>query len=236
MKPATGPASPISLIDHAAVAVAAACLLLAQGCAGWTAWTDPGRAEKLAKRYGPTADQRIAEIREEAREQVDAPIDERLTFTQELIREMLDEHDPRVREAILEAAADFDTPAARAICEGAMEDPNLRVRLRACELCSSRGAEAVPLLAARLAKDTDIDVRLEAVRALGETGDEAAIPPLARALEDPDPAIQYRAVTSLKKVSGRDLGNDVNAWRAWAADPDARESAPSLAETMRMLF
>jgi hypothetical protein len=43
---------------------------------------------------------------------------------------------------------------------------------------------------------------------------------LARALEDADPAVQYRAVASLKKVSGRDLGNDVNAWREWATALD----------------
>ena len=59
---------------------------------------------------------------------------------------------------------------------------------------------------------------------------------LARALEDPDPAVQYRVVDSLRQVSGRDLGNDVNAWRAWAADPEARDTQPTMAETIRQLF
>jgi len=55
-------------------------------------------------------------------------------------------------------------------------------------------------------------------------------------LEDGDPAVQYRAVASLKQVSGRDLGNDVNDWREWAADPDAHKAEWSIAEGFRRLF
>jgi HEAT repeat protein len=79
-------------------------------------------------------------------------------------------------------------------------------------------------------------VRLKALRELGALGSDAAVPALARALEDPDPAIQYRAVGSLKQVSGRDLGDDVNAWRAWAADPNAKGTEWSIAEGFRRLF
>jgi HEAT repeat protein len=64
---------------------------------------------------------------------------------------------------------------------------------------------------------------------------EGAIPVLAEALEDPDPAVQYRAVAALKQVSGRDLGNDVNAWREWAANPGDVEPW-SIAEAWRKLF
>jgi hypothetical protein len=59
---------------------------------------------------------------------------------------------------------------------------------------------------------------------------------LAKALEDPDPAVQYRAVGALKKVSGRDLGDDVNKWREWAADPDGSSAEWSIAEGFRQLF
>lgn len=76
----------------------------------------------------------------------------------------------------------------------------------------------MPLLGERFLKDAELDVRLSAIRTLGSLRDKAAIPTLAKALEDPDPAVQYRAVASLKQVSGRDLGDDVNAWREWALD------------------
>ena len=71
---------------------------------------------------------------------------------------------------------------------------------------------------------------------LGALGNEAAIPVLAEALEAPDPAVQFRAVASLKEVSGRDLGNDVNAWREWAEDPAAYREEWSVAEVWRQIF
>jgi len=79
-------------------------------------------------------------------------------------------------------------------------------------------------------------VRLRALRELGQLGDKAAVPVLAKALEDPDPAVQYRAVGALKRVSGRDLGDDVNKWREWAADPDGSAAEWTIAEGFRQLF
>jgi HEAT repeat protein len=111
------------------------------------------------------------------------------------------------------------------------------VRTTACEVWGKRGgAEAVQLLSQRFQTDEELDVRLRALRMLGKLEDKDAIPVLARALEDPDPAVQYRAVAALKQVSGRDLGNDVNAWRAWAADPAADRNDWSIAEQFRKLF
>jgi len=92
------------------------------------------------------------------------------------------------------------------------------------------------MLAARYQTDTELDVRLRALRCLGEIGDSKAVPVLAKALEDSDPAVQYRAVAALKKVSGRDLGDDVNKWREWAADPEGSAADWSIAETFRKLF
>jgi hypothetical protein len=37
-------------------------------------------------------------------------------------------------------------------------------------------------------------------------------------------------------VSGRDLGNDVNRWREWAADPEGSSAEWSIAETLRKVF
>jgi HEAT repeat protein len=162
---------------------------------------------------------------------------EQVTFTQSLGTKLLAEHDSRVRAAMLAIAAEFDTPAAVAVCRGALEDPEARVRMAACEAWRKRGGpEAVEHLATRYRTDREIDVRLRALRELGELGDKEAVPVLAKALEDSDPAVQYRAVGALKKVSGRDLGDDVNAWRAWAADPNAKGTEWSIAEGFRQVF
>lgn len=216
----------------AVVAIAAAL-----GCANWRARLDPAKAAAEREKYGATADQRIEDLAKEAAQAKRGASADQVEFTGSLSKRVLAEHDPRVRAAMLAVAAEFDTPAAVAICRGALEDPEPRVRMTACEAWRKRGGpEAVALLGARIASDADIDVRLRAVRELGALGDEAAVPALARALEDPDPAIQYRAVSSLKQVSGRDLGDDVNAWRAWAADPKAPGTEWSIAEGFRQLF
>ncbi|MFM7108685.1 MAG: HEAT repeat domain-containing protein [Planctomycetaceae bacterium] len=214
----------------------AACLLLA-GCSSWTPFVNPKQMARDRDLYGPTADQRITELAAEAKAARAAGPAGQAEFTQRLVSEVLGEHDPRVRCRILAAAADFDTPAAVAICKGALQDPDEDVRMQACDVWAKRGGpDAVSLLAARMTADTELDVRLRALRMLGELGDERAIPTLAKALEDPDPAVQYRAVAALKRVSGRDLGDDVNAWRAWAADPEGSRAEWSLAEGFRKLF
>jgi HEAT repeat protein len=214
-----------------------ACFFATVGCASWRATLDPAKVAAEREKYGATADQRIEELASAAARAKRAGPAEQAEYTRDLSKQLLGEHDPRVRAAILAVAAEFDTPPAAAICRGAVEDPEPRVRMAACEAWRKRGGpEAVSLLGGRVSADTDIDVRLKAVRELGLLEDEAAVPALARALEDPDPAIQYRAVSSLKQVSGRDLGDDVNAWRAWAADPNAPGTEWSIAEEFRKLF
>lgn len=213
------------------------CCFATVGCASWRATLDPAKVAAEREKYGATADQRIEELASAAARAQRASPAEQAEYTRDLSKQLLGEHDPRVRAAILAVAAEFDTPPAAAICRGAVEDPEPRVRMAACEAWRKRGGpEAVSLLGGRVSADTDIDVRLKAVRELGLLEDEAAVPALARALEDPDPAIQYRAVSSLKQVSGRDLGDDVNAWRAWAADPNAPGTEWSIAEEFRKLF
>ncbi len=224
----------IAAIRTLSLFVAAAA---AGGCASWSKALDPAKVAAEREQYGATADQRIDELTAEAKRATQGPSADQVTFTRGLAKQLLSEHDPRVRAAMLTIAADFDTPAAAAICRGGMEDPEPRVRMAACEAWSRRGGpDAVSLLAARVDADADLDVRLKALRELGALGSDAAVPALARALEDPDPAIQYRAVGSLKQVSGRDLGDDVNAWRAWAADPNAKGTEWSIAEGFRRLF
>ncbi len=207
------------------------------GCASWSPWKRQEKAIKDQEKYGYTADTRIKKLAERSKVAKSESTESQLEFTQDLVRMMLEEHDPRVRGKILETAASYDTAAATAICTGAMQDPNEMVRLRACDVWAKRGgAEAVTLLSTRFQTDADLDVRLRALKMLGELKDKQAIPVLARALEDADPAVQYRAVASLKQVSGRDLGNDVNAWREWAADPEADKAEWSIAESFRRLF
>lgn len=216
---------------------AAALVICLTGCAGWQAWIDPKESARLARQYGPTADQRIAELRKRSAEAEKKG--EQEAFGRELAAAILAEHDPRVRGQIVSLAAGIRCAGAEGVCEGALADPDPTVRMAACRAWAERGGErGVKLLADTIDSEQDVDVRLEAVAALGKTRSADAIPQLARSLEDPDPAVQYRAVAALRSVSGRDLGNDVNAWRTWALkEPAARDAEPvTLAERLRQVF
>lgn len=211
--------------------------LCAIGCAGPLPWKDAKQLAVEKERYGLTADQRIKELRQQALDAQDAAPAVQAAFTKELVGTMLAEHDPRVRAKIIGVAANFDDDAAGAICVGGLDDPDAMVRMAACDAwVDIGGSEAVRHLAHRYRSDDDIDVRLYALRAIGNLGDQEAVPVLAEALEAADPAVQYRAVAALKDVTGEDLGNDVNVWREWAANPDAPRPTWSLAEAWRSLF
>lgn len=211
--------------------------LCAIGCAGPLPWKDAKQLAMEKERYGLTADQRIKELRQQALDAQDAAPAVQAAYTKELVSTMLAEHDPRVRAKIIGVAANFDDDAARAICVGGLDDPDAMVRMAACDAwVDIGGSEAVRHLAHRYRSDDDIDVRLYALRAIGNLGDQEAVPVLAEALEAADPAVQYRAVAALKDVTGEDLGNDVNVWREWAANPDAPRPTWSLAEAWRSLF
>jgi HEAT repeat protein len=210
------------------------------GCATWAPWAPWKSQEQVVKerqQYGATADQRIKELAEKSKAAKEGGEAGQQQFAQEIATAMVAEHDARVRGAMLDAVADLQSPLANAVCQGAMQDPDPRVRMAACSAWVKRGGpEAVDMLAARYQTDTELDVRLRALRCLGELGDSKSVPVLAKALEDSDPAVQYRAVAALKKVSGRDLGDDVNKWREWAADPEGSAAEWSIAETFRQLF
>lgn len=217
------------------IAVCIACCFA--GCASWSPWKSDEQVAREREKYGLTADQRIEELAEKSKAVKAAAAAEQERFSQEIAAAMVGEHDARVRCAMLDAVVAIDTPLATAVCKGALQDPDPRVRMAACTAWATRGGpEAVDLLAARYQTDTELDVRLRALRCLGELGNSAAVPVLAKALEDSDPAVQYRAVGALKKVSGRDLGDDVNKWREWAADPEGSSAEWSIAETFRKLF
>ena len=238
----TMPMTPLPRKPHRHGAFRLFCLVVlpaiaACGCAGWRPWKTNEKLARVEEKYGPAADTRIKRLAERSKAVKKESELQRVEFTQDLVRMMLEEHDPRVRCSILTTAADYETAAATAICKGALQDPDERVRLEACRVWSKRGGdEAVDLLATRFRTDQELDVRLQALRMLGDLKDKDAIPVLARALEDGDPAVQYRAVASLKQVSGRDLGNDVNAWRDWAADPNGKAGEWTIAEGFRRLF
>ncbi len=180
----------------------------------------------------------MAELRALAKTGPPTSPDQQQRVARELAEEFRGEEDPLIRAQIVWALAKFETDEAAAVLREATEDSSADVRIAACRAWGDRaGPEAIQLLGQRISGDTNADVRLAAARGLGETGDRSAATPLGVALEDADPALQYRAVLSLRKITGKRFGNDVNRWRQYVNGETPTTSQPmSIAQRLRGLF
>lgn len=210
-------------------------LLAVSGCArnepGRQAFYFPWQQKPEVVPGVKTPQQRIAEL--EALAKSSTPVDAGLS--EQLAQEIQHEQDPLVRLHIVRALAKINDPRASAVLHAGLEDPSDAVRIACCEAWGQRGGpESIQELSTVLEAESNIDVRMAAAKALGATKDAQAVKPLADVLADNDPAIQRRAIESLKAVSGKDYGYDVQAWRQYAAGEPVQKRGESLAE--RMMF
>ena len=213
--------------------------LVSSGCAKRYGGSWPFGEDQTAelKKYGPVPLQRITEMQERAKKMAKASPQEQEVFAAELARQMPNETDFNVRMAVIKIMGHMNAPSAHAILYAGMKDPEAEIRAACCESWGkSPGPETTRMLAETLSGDTDLDVRMAAAKALASAGDKEAVTALGRALDDPDPGMQYCAVVSLKKVTGKDLGNDVSAWRQLAQRPDPPIHTKTLASRMWQVF
>jgi HEAT repeat protein len=155
--------------------------------------------------------------------------------TDQLARQIQIEPDPLVREEIIRAIGQYRTPLAQQVLEAGLNDENPLVRVACCQSLGKRADEhSVSLLANSLRADKQIDVRLAAAEALGKIKSPNSISALAVALDDHDPAMQFAGMQSMKSVTGKDYGGDIQAWRQVAAGGNpAPPAAPSIAERVK---
>ncbi len=172
--------------------------------------------------------------------QLDAPKqspEQQLRISDDLNKQIQAEQDPLVRRHIIRTLGYFNTPVAGVVLKESVNDSDSNVRMAACEAWGRRGGkEAVEILTGLLSSDTDTDVRLAAARAIGQTHESSAVGNLAEALVDPNPAIQFRIASSLKEVSGKDFGTDVDRWRAYAKGESAQDPPTSIAQRVKGWF
>jgi HEAT repeat protein len=160
---------------------------------------------------------------------------EQREITDQLARQIQIEPDPLVRQAVINALEEFRTPMAQQVLLAGMNDESEAVRVECCQVLGRRAEPAsVASLASALNGDKNADVKMAAAKALGKIKSPEAIKALAVALDDRDPAMQYVGVESLKSITGKDYGPDVQTWRQVAAGGTPPASpAPSIAERMR---
>ncbi|HYO24793.1 MAG TPA: HEAT repeat domain-containing protein [Lacipirellulaceae bacterium] len=161
---------------------------------------------------------RAATIREFGPRGRDASESEQIAMCEELAQQIRTEPDPICRRAIQETIAEFKTPLAGAVLVAGLSDDDRDVRTVCCRMLAQRKDEsAVGPLSRVVAADPEMEVRMAAIDALGQYDTPAAVQGLAAAIKDRDPALQYAGVQAMKNASGQDLGNDVEAWRSYAA-------------------
>jgi hypothetical protein len=217
------------------VIVAVLVLVGLSGCQTWnryrpTFWPFP---ERELTSYNTPA-MRVDAIREYAMRSkgVDSP-DQR-EITDQLARQIQVEPDPLVRQAIVTSIAEYRTPLSQQVLEAGLNDEDAAVRVACCRALGKRGeVVSVNCLANALRTDKDVDVRMAAVDALGKIKAPDAMRALAIALDDRNPAMQYAGVQSLKAITGRDYGPNVQAWKQVAAGEKPPEYTPSVAERIR---
>jgi HEAT repeat protein len=162
---------------------------------------------------------RVATIREIGDRANDASDADQTNMCQQLAQQIQTEPDPIVRKAVQETIAEFDVPLADAVIVAGLNDDDRDVRLTCCRLLGKRESVNVIKDLSRVAKnDGDADVRMAAIESLGNFKSTDAVKGIAVGLKDRDPAMNYVAMNAMKGASGEDLGNDVQAWRQYAAN------------------
>lgn len=156
---------------------------------------------------------------------------------QDLSLELEHESDPLYRIEIVRALGQSSSPAAEGGLRNAIKDPNTEVRLAACDAWKKRGGESAPkVLSEALVGDTDRNVRIRAAKSLGDLKDPSTMRSLGLAIEEDDPAMQFACVESLKKISGKDYGNNLSAWQEFAEGGNPPEEPTSIAKGLQSLF
>lgn len=183
-----------------------------------------------------TPAQRLTQLRKWSAEASQATPQQRQSISEQLAASIRTEKDPLIRTEIIRALGAYPSASADGILKAAMNDSDTQVRIAACQAWGKHhDNQAVELLATAANSDVASEVRMTAVKALGETRNPAAVKALGDALNDADPAMQYLAVLSLTKVTGQDLGNDVNRWQQYLRTGKS-PPPPGMAERFRQWF
>ncbi|MBN2476742.1 MAG: HEAT repeat domain-containing protein [Pirellulales bacterium] len=182
--------------------------------------------------------ERIAELKELAKKGSSGDSASQQQVAARLAQGFENEGDPLIRAEIVRTLGAYRCQQAEDVLRAALEDLDPEVRMTACEAWGKRdGPQSAALLGRTLGGDVDIDVRLAAARALGRSKDPSAVAALGEVLGDEDPAMQVRAMKSLRQITGKDLGNDVNRWQQYVGGetPEPARSL-SIAERLRQMF
>lgn len=182
-------------------------------------------------------------IRKKGQMGAKAPEQEKALLIKQLMDEYTTSPDQNMRREAVDAMAMIKHPWRDRNMKEILKDENAFIRISALEALDNSfdgtKTELATIFIEHLRNDQDKDVRLRAATFLGDVRDKnemnkniarnilpGAIVPenevsrqielaLGEALHDKVPAVRFEAMQSLKKVSGKDYGNDINRWLAY---------------------
>lgn len=225
---------------YLAVVAVVVTTVVGSGCQqlgpAWMSHPFAGAVPQYKSEYGPTPSQRVVGLQQLASRAGEMSDADAARTAQELTEAYQHESDPILRRAIVETLGTLKGRHNDEALHLALSDPVASVRVAACEAWAKRGDVAsAAVLHERLTTDSDPDVRRNAIRALAQCQTPDTIQYLATALDDRDPALQVTAMETMRHLAGQDLGNDVNAWRQYAASQrrsSAAATSPPVGSTV----
>lgn len=137
---------------------------------------------------------------------------------------------PEMRAIACQTASMIPGPTSLKALNTAAFDQSEKVRLMACNGLKERADKESRDMLMTMASNSkeSPSVRRAAIAGLSKFNDEEVKGTLARVLDDKSPVIQYQTALSLKTVTGRDYGGDIDSWREYMAGKDVPEPEKSL--------
>ncbi|HWE35952.1 MAG TPA: HEAT repeat domain-containing protein [Isosphaeraceae bacterium] len=139
------------------------------------------------------------------------------------------------RAVICRSLGELGRPEAIAALREEVYDTEPVVRTEACRALGKVGRpEDASLLAQVVAADQNPDCRVAAIDGLAElkAPEPRYVDMLVEGLENNDPAIRWASLRALRKITGKDLGDEVAPWRKLIASRKAPEPRPAPAATL----
>jgi HEAT repeat protein len=176
------------------------------------------REPEYKSMYGPTPAQELEQLRSLAERGSTLGSAEASRMAHQLSERLKKDTDGLMREQIVLTLAEIPGDAAKEGIRHALTDEIAPVRRAAVEAWGRHGGEgALTALSEALARDPDIGVRLTAARSIGRMKHPDAARTLAGFLDDRQPGIQLAAIHALREMTGKEMPDDVSAWKSYVA-------------------
>ena len=177
--------------------------------------------KEIKNRYGPTSKDRLEAIRKESNRAKYGSEEIRNEIAEKLAEQIRNEPNAFLRQEIVRALAECETPEAANILRQGLNDESVDVQIQCCRGWGKWGTEeSVRVLGQVLENQlATLDLKVAAIDALQSVGNQEGVPFLVPLLDKrEDPALQYSSLKALQKITGKRLPDDQEAWQAYVAE------------------